>query len=41
MAHVDCEGLAAHDLFLDAARDHGLKQLTQEIALAKTAVAVL
>jgi hypothetical protein len=40
-AGVDCEGLAAHDLFLDAARDHGLEQLAQKIALAKPAVAVL
>ena len=40
-AGVDCEGLASHDPFLHAARDHGLKQLAQEIALAETAVAFL
>ena len=38
---VDREGFAAHDPFLDAAPHHGLEQLAQEIALAKTAVAVL
>jgi hypothetical protein len=41
MAHVDCKGLAAHDPFLHAARHHGLEQLAQKIALAKTSVAVL
>jgi len=41
MAHVDCEGLAAHDPFLHAARNHGLEQLAQKIALAEAAVAVL
>ncbi len=40
-AGVDREGFAAHDAFLHAARDYGLEQLAQEIALAKTAVAVL
>ena len=41
VAGVDRKGLAAHDPFLHAARDHGLEQLAQGIALAKTAVAVL
>ena len=40
-AGVDRKGFAAHDAFLHAARDYGLEQLAQEIALAKTAVAVL
>ena len=38
---VDREGLAAHDPFLHAAGHYRLEQLAQEIALAKTAVAVL
>src|SRR5450432_334431 len=38
---VDCKGLASHDPFLHAARHHRLEQLAQEIALAKTAMAVL
>ena len=38
---VNREGLASHDPFLHAARHHRLKQLAQEIALAKPAVAVL
>jgi hypothetical protein len=40
-AGVDREGLASHDPFLHAAPHHGLEQLAKEIALAKTAVAVL
>ena len=40
-AGVDRKGLASHDPFLHATRDHGLEQLAQEIALAETAVAVL
>ena len=40
-AGVDRKGFAAHDAFLHAARHHRLEQLAQEIALAKTAVAVL
>src|ERR1700729_175661 len=40
-AGVDCESLASHDPFLHAARDYGLEQLAQEIALAKPPVAVL
>jgi hypothetical protein len=39
-AGVDGKGLASHDPFLHAARDHGLKQLAQKIALAEAAVAV-
>jgi hypothetical protein len=35
------KGFAAHDPFLHPARDYGLEQLAQEIALAKTTVAVL
>ena len=38
-AGVNRKGFAAHDPFLYAARDYGLEQLAQEIALAKTAVA--
>ncbi len=38
---VNREGLASHDPFLHAARDYGLEELAQEIALAETAVAVL
>jgi hypothetical protein len=41
MAYVDCKGLASHDPFLHAARHHRLEQLAQQIALAKTTVAVL
>jgi hypothetical protein len=41
MAHVDCESLASQDPFLHTARHHGLEQLAQKIALAKTAAAVL
>jgi hypothetical protein len=37
----NCEGLAAHDLSLDAACEDGLEQLVQKIVLAKRAVAVL
>jgi hypothetical protein len=40
-ARVDGEGFASHDPFLDAARDHGLEQLPQQIVFAKAAVAVL
>ena len=40
-AGVNCESFASHDPFLDAARNHGLKQFPQQIALAKTTVAVL
>ncbi len=40
-AGVDRESFASDDPFLDAARDHGLEELAQEIALAKPAVAVL
>src|SRR5271156_3986938 len=40
-AGVDREGLAAHDPFLHAARNRGLEQLSQKIALAEAAVAVL
>jgi hypothetical protein len=40
-AGVDGEGLTSHDPFLHAARQHGLEQLAQKIALAKTAMAVL
>ena len=40
-ARVDGEGFASHDPFLDAARDHGLERLAQQIALAKAAVTVL
>ena len=40
-AGVDCKSFASHDPFLHAARNHGLEQLAQEIALAETAVAVL
>jgi hypothetical protein len=40
-AGVDGEGFASHKPFLNAPRDHGLKQLTQEIALAEPAVTVL
>ena len=40
-AGVDCKGLASHDPFLHAARHHRLEQLAQQIALAKTTVAVL
>ena len=35
-AGVDREALTAHDPFLHAARDHGLEQLAQKIALAET-----
>jgi hypothetical protein len=38
---VDREGFASHDPFFHAARHNGLEQLAQQIALAKTAVAVL
>jgi hypothetical protein len=41
MAHVDRERFAPDDPFLDAARDNGLEQFSKQIALAKTAVAVL
>jgi hypothetical protein len=40
-AGVDGEGLTSHDPFLHAARQHGLEQLSQKIALAEAAVAVL
>ena len=40
-AGVDRESFASHDPFLDATRNCGLKQLAQEIALTKPAVAVL
>ena len=40
-AGVNREGLASDDPFFHAARHHGLEQLAQKIALAKTAVAVL
>ena len=40
-AGVDCGRFASHDPFLDATRNHGLKQLAQQIALAEAAVAVL
>ena len=40
-AGVNCESFAPYDPFFHAARDHGLEQLAQEIALAETAVAVL
>jgi hypothetical protein len=40
-ARVDRERLAAGQPFLHAARHHGLKQLAQKVALAKTAVAIL
>jgi hypothetical protein len=40
-AGVNCESFASHDPFLDAARNHGLEQFPQQIALAETAVAVL
>jgi hypothetical protein len=38
---ADREGFAPDDPFLHAAPHHGLEQLAQEIALAKTSVAVL
>ena len=38
---VDREGFAPDDPFFHAARHNGFEQLAQEIALAKTAVAVL
>jgi hypothetical protein len=41
MAHVDGEGFASHDPFLQAARDHRLEQVPQQIARAEAAVAVL
>ena len=37
----NCEGLAPHDLSVDAACEDGLEQLAQKIVLAKRAVAVL
>ena len=40
-AGVDCESLASHDPFFHTARHDGLEELTQEIALAEAAVAVL
>ena len=39
-AGVDRESLAAHDLFPDAACDHGLEQFPKQIAVAEPAVAV-
>jgi hypothetical protein len=41
MAHVDREGLASHDSLLHAARDNGLEQFPQQVALAKPSVAIL
>ena len=38
---VDREGFAPDDPFFHAARHHGLEQLAQKIAIAKTAVPVL
>ena len=40
-AGVDGEGLASHDPFFHAARQHGFEQLAQQIALAKAAMSVL
>ena len=40
-AGVNRESFAAHDPFLDATRNYGLKQFPQKIALAETTVAVL
>ena len=40
-AGVHRESFASYDPFLDATRNHGLKQFPQQIALAETAVAVL
>ena len=40
-AGVNRESFAAHDPFLDATRNYGLKQFPQKIAFAEMAVAVL